>query len=69
MRKRIAKKKFNLTNKEINHIINHEPHLFKHLNDFPHGAYIASGLDSAIFFWKGKRVSKNDYYKLLLKGS
>lgn len=63
MKKRIVKKKFNLTNKEFNHIINHEPHLFKHLNDFPYGAYIAS--DLAIFFWRGKRVSKNDYYKLL----
>lgn len=38
--------------------------IFKGVNFFLYGSY-SSCLEEAIFFWKGKRIGRDDYFRLL----
>ncbi len=64
MKKRKTKKKFNLTNKEFKYIIDNYPDMFKDIKDNLYVTYTSTYLKKAFFFWKGKRVCKNDFYIL-----
>lgn len=41
------------------------PNIFKGVKMFLYGSYSSSCLEEAIFFWKGKRIGRDDYFRLL----
>lgn len=65
MNKRKVKKKFKLTCKEFRVMTMNNPNIFKGVKMFLYGSYSSSCLEEAIFFWKGKRIGRDDYFRLL----
>lgn len=65
MNKRKMKKKFKLTNEEFQEITYRDPNILKYFSSSPYGFFLSSSLDCGIYFWKGKRVSKDYYEKMM----
>lgn len=65
MNKRKVKKEFNLTGKEFKDMTLDHPNIFKGIKMSLYGSYSSSCLEKTIFFWKGKRVNRDDYFMLL----
>lgn len=62
MNKRKLKKRFNLTCKEFKIITRNNPRLFEYAKTELFCVYASNALEKAVFFWKGKRVDRDDYY-------
>lgn len=65
MNKRKLKKKFHLTCKEFKTIILNDPILLRYIETAKpmHCVFASNALEEAVFFWKGKRVTNEEYYK------
>ena len=67
MNKRKVKKKFKLTNKEFRVMTFNDPNIFKNISTILHSFYANSYLPYRLYFVKGRRVTKEEYYNYLDK--
>lgn len=62
MNKQKIKKKFHLTCKEFKIMTLNDPRLLRSIETSTHGVFASNALEEAVFFWKGKRVTNEEYY-------
>lgn len=64
MNKRKVKKKFHLTCKEFKIMTLNDPRLLRYIETAKptHSVFASNALEEAVFFWKGERVTNEEYY-------